>query len=226
MSLLSLSTPPILSKVVNDTQKGLYYAALPLLAIGIAGQTASSQRLVESRLNAHLTYQDRWKKVTEKLEKMAENICDKRHLMQSFKFLGRVTLFIITFVGGYAIQFVKSWAIRFGISTIFIILSTFLYLTGVRSYEKGTPKGSPFTTFLRVLVASISKKSYALPMDANELYQENVVPIMPHTNKFRFLSSSLLLLFNILYKERIDFYINKNPQHIIFRYIYDKIGIH
>ena len=211
MSLLSLSAPPILSKVVNNTQKSLYYSALPLLAIGFAGVTASSQRLSESQFGIPTTtYLDLWKNIYKVLKMLARVICDYRLLIRSAIFLVVVTLSSLSYVGGYAIQFVKSWALRFGISTIFIILSTFLYLTGVCSYKKGTPKGSPFTTFLRVLVASVSKKSYALPIDANELYQENVVPVVPHTNKFRLLSFSLLHLFIILYKVRIDSYTTKN----------------
>ncbi|KAK7339841.1 hypothetical protein VNO77_20527 [Canavalia gladiata] len=56
----------------------------------------------------------------------------------------------------------------------------------VGSYNKDTPRGSSLTTFFRMLVASYSKKSYALSIDANELYYENlVVPSMPHTNSLR-----------------------------------------
>lgn len=191
MSLLSLSAPPILSKEVNITQKSMYYTALPLLAIGYAGHAASCQRSLESTINTHITYKDLWKSINQGLKIMAAIICDYRLLIKSYKFIGGSTIILLSHVGGFAIQFAKSWALRLGISAICVIVATLLYLTGAGSYRKGTPRGSPLTTFFRVLVASFSKKSCAL-LNANELYEGNV-RTMPHTNNLRLFSFQLFI---------------------------------
>ncbi|RDX96074.1 Protein NRT1/ PTR FAMILY 5.5, partial [Mucuna pruriens] len=202
MILLSLSSAPILSKEISDTQKGLYYTALPLLAIGYAGHAASYQRSLESQIDREITYEDLWKNIYTGLKIMAVIICDYRLIIKSYKFIGGVATYLLSHVGGFAIQFVKSWALRFGIATIFVTVATLLYLTGIASYRKGTPRGSPLTTFFRVVVASCSKNSYTLSPDANQLYHENVLPSIPHTDRLRCLDRAAIIVPNSTLEEQ------------------------
>jgi len=60
MILFSLSSLPILSKEVSNTEKSLYYIALPFLAVGYAGHAASYRRPLESRINRQITYEELW----------------------------------------------------------------------------------------------------------------------------------------------------------------------
>lgn len=186
MILFSLSSLPILSKEVSNTEKSLYYIALPFLAVGYAGHAASYRRPLESRINRQITYEELWDNIYKKLKIISVIHCNYRLIIANYKFVGVVATYCLSHVGGFAIQFVKSWPTRFGVATLFVTVATLLYLTGIGSYRKGTPGGSPLTTFFRVLIASCSKKSYALPRNANELYDENVDPTMPrHTNCLR-----------------------------------------
>ncbi|XP_029130669.1 protein NRT1/ PTR FAMILY 5.5 [Cajanus cajan] len=202
MILLALSSAPILSKELSNTQKSLYYTSLPLLAIGYAGHAASYQRSLESQIDKKVTYQELWNNIKEGVKIMAVIICDYRLMIKSYKFIGGITTFVLSHVGGFAIQFVKSWALRFGVATIFVTVSTLFYLTGIGSYRKGTPSGSPITTFFRVMVASCSKRSLTLPRDANELYHENVVPAMSHSNRLRCLDRAAIIVPNTTLEEQ------------------------
>ncbi|KAH1086887.1 hypothetical protein GYH30_018424 [Glycine max] len=154
------------------------------IAVGYAGHAASYRRPLESRINRQITYEELL-------------------IIANYKFVGVVATYCLSHVGGFAIQFVKSWPTRFGVATLFVTVATLLYLTGIGSYRKGTPGGSPLTTFFRVLIASCSKKSYALPRNANELYDENVDPTMPrHTNCLRCLDRAAIIVSNSTLEEQ------------------------
>lgn len=188
----------------------LYYTALPLLAVGYAGRAASYQRSLESRINRQITYEELWDNIYQELKIISVILCNYRLIIANYKFVGVVATYFLSHVGGFAIQFVKSWPTRFGVATLFVTVATLLYLTGIGSYRKGTPGGSPLTTFFRVLIASCSKKSYALLRNANELYDENVDPTMPrHTNCLRQLSFVHLFIFSSFFR-----YINSESVYI------------
>jgi len=70
-----------------------------------------------------------------------------------------------------------SWKSGFFICVAANVLGSAIFLMGSRFYAKFKPKGSPFTSLARVIVASITKRQVALPSTAEDFFQGcNVVP--------------------------------------------------
>ncbi|KAH0663308.1 hypothetical protein KY284_028239 [Solanum tuberosum] len=70
-----------------------------------------------------------------------------------------------------------SWKAGFFICVAANVLGSAIFLMGNRFYAKFKPKGSPFTSLARVIVASITKRQVALPSTAEDFFQGcNVVP--------------------------------------------------
>ncbi|XP_049342985.1 protein NRT1/ PTR FAMILY 2.7-like [Solanum verrucosum] len=70
-----------------------------------------------------------------------------------------------------------SWKAGFFICVAANVLGSAIFLMGSRFYAKFKPKGSPFTSLARVIVASITKRQVALPSTAEDFFQGcNVVP--------------------------------------------------
>ncbi|KAM3737647.1 hypothetical protein ACB098_09G072200 [Castanea mollissima] len=143
LSFLAMSTPHVLPDAarncdahkpgcIGDAQKVLFYAALALIAIGIAGHITS----FESFLKQHMEENQTLKKV-----------------------VAVVSVIIFPIVGCIALPYIKPWSVRFGIPAICTVVATFLFTTGSCSYKPSgpQPEGSPLTTVCRVFVASASK---------------------------------------------------------------------
>ncbi|XP_049409057.1 protein NRT1/ PTR FAMILY 2.3-like [Solanum stenotomum] len=70
-----------------------------------------------------------------------------------------------------------SWKAGFFICVAANVLGSAIFLMGSRFYAHFKPKGSPFTSLARVIVASIRKRQVALPSTAEDFFQGcNVVP--------------------------------------------------
>ncbi|KAK9986058.1 hypothetical protein SO802_031009 [Lithocarpus litseifolius] len=152
LSFLAMSTPHVLPDAarncdahkpgcIGDAQKVLFYAALALIAIGIAG---------------HITSLDSFLK-----QQMEEN-------QTLWKVVAKVCVIIFPIVGCIALPYIKPWSVRFGIPAICTVVATFLFTTGSCSYKPSgpQPEGSPLTTVCRVFVASASKMfHHQLPND-------------------------------------------------------------
>ena len=114
---------------IGDAQKVLFYTALALIAIGIAGHITSFKSFLK--------------------QQMEEN-------QRPGKVVAVVSVIILTIVGCIALPYIKPWSVRFGIPAICTVVATFLFTTGSRSYKPSRPQsqGSPLTTVCRVFVAS------------------------------------------------------------------------
>lgn len=83
---------------------------------------------------------------------------------------------VIVIISTLVLPFIGSWSVKFGIPAICSLLALLVFLNSQfwhRSPREG-PQGSPLTTYFRVFVAAISKKSEKLPDDhniENNLYQ-------------------------------------------------------
>ncbi|KAL5161951.1 Protein NRT1/ PTR FAMILY 5.5 [Glycine soja] len=174
------------------------------IAYVFSGYAPFSIRLVQQNISDMDAFGDKFlKRKAIRTGWLAFDIGVPKLIIANYKFVGVVATYFLSHVGGFAIQFVKSWPTRFGVATLFVTVATLLYLTGIGSYRKGTPGGSPLTTFFRVLIASCSKKSYALLRNANELYDENVDPTMPrHTNCLRCLDRAAIIVSNSTLEEQ------------------------
>lgn len=189
MGLLTMSTPPVLSKstgacsayepdCIGDIQQILFYIALVLLAVGIAGGAYSlACFLPEQFMDA------------------MENISDRSMITAC---VGNVITFLITAAAVLGLPYVKPWSLRFGIPTIFLLVAIVIFLSGSSTYSHIGPQGSHLTMVLRVFVAFTSKLFCQRPADSNELYQKQLCTI-PHTRNLRFKPFNLFLLYVAVY---------------------------
>ena len=142
LSFLAMSTPHVLPDVarncdahkpgcIGDAQKVLFYTALALIAIGIAGHITSLESFLKQQM---------------------EN-------QSPGKVVAGVSVIIFPVVGCIALPYIKPWSVRFGIPAICTVVATFLFTTGSCSYKPSgpLPQGSPLTTVCRVFVASAFK---------------------------------------------------------------------
>ena len=142
VSCLAMSTPHVLPDAtrncdahkpgcIGDAQKVLFYTALALIAIGIAGHITSLESFLKQQM---------------------EN-------QSPGKVVAVVSVIIFPVVGCIALPYIKPWSVRFGIPAICTVVATFLFTTGSCSYKPSGPQpdGSPLTTVCRVFVASASK---------------------------------------------------------------------
>ncbi|XP_015077961.1 protein NRT1/ PTR FAMILY 2.7-like [Solanum pennellii] len=103
-------------------------------------------------------------------------------------------------VASTAIVYVEdnvSWKAGFFICVAFNIVALVIFLLGSRFYTKFKPEGSPFTSLVRVIVASITKRQVALPSAAEDFFQGcNVapksLPVVP-SKTFRYLNRAAII---------------------------------
>ncbi|KAK9054974.1 hypothetical protein SSX86_026053 [Deinandra increscens subsp. villosa] len=161
LGLLSMSTPPVFGpckdykkECIGDTQKVLFYTALPLIAVGMAGHLVSLPPFVELQTKA---------------ENENENENENKIFMQ---IAGLIMVLVVMLVGGIGLPYVKPWSLRFGIPAICSVVATFLFFTGWRGYKHNEPEGSPLTTTARVFIVTARNISQTIP-NPNELNNED-----------------------------------------------------
>lgn len=189
LGFLTMSTPPVLAHVtgtcseyrpecIGHGQKVLLYAALPLIAFGIAGHLTSfntflAQQFIELPRDDHDDY---------------DSDDDFESTFWRF-FCSGLAVIIVTFVAVLGLPYIKPWSLQFGIPAICTLVATVLIFSGSFSYKYFGPMGSPLTMFFRVFVASASKMLYNTPRNDNELFEIRNPHIysVPHTMSLRFL---------------------------------------
>ncbi|KAL5561970.1 hypothetical protein UlMin_031717 [Ulmus minor] len=105
------------------------------------------------------------------------------------------TLFSNTFL--IYIQDNVGWALGYGIPTLGLVFSIWLFLVGTPFYRHKLPTGSPLTRMAMVLVAALRKWKVPLPNDPIELYELSWVEYtkvgklrIDHTPSLRFLDKA------------------------------------
>ncbi|KAL7589122.1 hypothetical protein Lser_V15G38318 [Lactuca serriola] len=90
------------------------------------------------------------------------------------------------------------WDWGFGIPTLAMGMAVFCFFSGTWFYRNHKPKGSPFTRFFQVVVASFRKKRINIPPDSSLLYEihdhANSTTKLNHTRNFRFLDKAAVEL--------------------------------
>ncbi|KAK4582529.1 hypothetical protein RGQ29_025643 [Quercus rubra] len=135
LSFLAMSTPHVLPDAtrncdahkpgcIGDAQKVLFYTALALIAVGIAGHITSLESFLK--------------------QQMEEN-------QSPGKVVAVVSVIVFPVVGCIALPYIKPWSVRFGIPAICTVVATFLFTTGSCSYKpsRPQPEGSPLTNQLQ-----------------------------------------------------------------------------
>ncbi|KAJ0657734.1 putative ABC-type nitrate transporter [Helianthus annuus] len=84
-----------------------------------------------------------------------------------------------------------SWAVGFGICVVCNTVGVILFLSGKNFYRKTKPKGSPFTSIARVIIAAVRKRKVS---STNQEYNYDIndkSTIVP-SDSFRFLNNGAL----------------------------------
>lgn len=173
IGFISMSTPPVTgtckqfkAECIGPPQKGLFYAGMALLAVGMAGHLVSVRPFLDDQ-------QDRPDD-------------HNNATINCLKLPGFTIVVLIPLVGAIALPYIKPWSIRFGIPAICTLVATILFLTGWRTYDKAEPQGSPLTCVCRVFVSFAFKKSQSFPLNARQLYKRDEQELLTRTRFLRF----------------------------------------
>ncbi|KAJ0780796.1 putative proton-dependent oligopeptide transporter family, MFS transporter superfamily [Helianthus annuus] len=186
LGLLSMSTPPVLGpchdyneQCIGHTQKVLFYIALPLISVGMAGHVVSLPPFVDLQTKSENENENGRGAETEEGTKTLVQIP------------GLIILMVVMIAGGVGLSYIKPWSLRFGIPAIFSVVTTLLFFTGFLGYKPSKPEGSPLTTTLRVFVAAARKISQPIPDNPEKLYKKEDAR---STNSLRFLNKAAIKL--------------------------------
>lgn len=105
----------------------------------------------------------------------------------TFTFAMMVSLTIIVYV-----QANINWAIGLAIPTLLMFLSCAVFFVGTRIYVKVLPDGSPLTSIVQVLVATIKKRELTVPEEPsvslfNHVSSKSVNLKLPYSKQLRYL---------------------------------------
>jgi dipeptide/tripeptide permease len=89
-----------------------------------------------------------------------------------------------------------SWALGLAVPAALMGLSCALFFMGTRLYVRVRPEGSPFTSFVRVLLAAYRNRGLPAPSGAEELYdpphKSSLITKIVYTDQFRCLDKAAL----------------------------------
>ncbi|VVA92352.1 unnamed protein product [Arabis nemorensis] len=124
-------------KAVSGSKAAILFLGLYLVAIGVGGIKGSLPSLGAEQFD----------------ESTSKGRKQRSTFFNYFVFcLSCGALVAVTFVVWLADN--KGWEWGFGVSTISILLSIFVFLSGSTFYKNKIPRGSPLTTMLKVLLAA------------------------------------------------------------------------
>ncbi|XP_071731627.1 protein NRT1/ PTR FAMILY 2.11-like [Rutidosis leptorrhynchoides] len=111
----------------------------------------------------------------------------------TFTFAMMVSLTIIVYV-----QADINWAIGLGIPAFLMFLSCFVFFVGTRIYVKVLPYGSPLTSIVQVLVATIRKRKVVVPEEPlaslfNHVSLKSVNLKLPYSKQLMFLNKAAII---------------------------------
>ncbi|KAH0751296.1 hypothetical protein KY290_030528 [Solanum tuberosum] len=130
-------------------------------------------------------------------DQLADKPKDQGIFFNWFFFFG----YSATFIASTAIVYIEdnvSWKAGFFICVAANVLGSTIFLMGSRFYAKFKPKGSPFTSLARVIVASITKREIELPSTGQDFFQgckvapESLAVVVP-SNTCRFLNRAAII---------------------------------
>nr|XP_043622566.1 protein NRT1/ PTR FAMILY 5.5-like [Erigeron canadensis] len=153
LGLLAMSTPPVFGpcsdykeQCIGHSQKVLFYTALPLIAVGMAGHLVSLPPFLDLQTKREGEENPQTKQGTE------EGADEDTKIF--WQIPGLMMVVVVLIAGGVALPYIKPWSIRFGIPAICTLVATILFLSGCCKYQRINPGGSPLKTTLRVFVVT------------------------------------------------------------------------
>ncbi|MBA0821981.1 hypothetical protein Goarm_018804 [Gossypium armourianum] len=142
------------NKRASDLQKGVFYCALYIIAIGTGGTKPNISTMGADQFDDF--------EPKERVQKLSFF----NWWMFSI-FFG--TLFSNTFL--IYIQDNVGWSLGYGLPTAGLLVSVMVFLVGTPHYRHKLALGSPLTTIFRVLVAAVRKWNVPVPSDPKELHE-------------------------------------------------------
>ncbi|MBA0732786.1 hypothetical protein Gogos_016852, partial [Gossypium gossypioides] len=142
------------NKRASDLQKGVFYCALYIIAIGTGGTKPNISTMGADQFDDF--------EPKERVQKLSFF----NWWMFSI-FFG--TLFSNTFL--IYIQDTVGWSLGYGLPTAGLLVSVLVFLVGTRHYRHKLALGSPLTTIFQVLVAAVRKWNVPVPSDPKELHE-------------------------------------------------------
>ncbi|KAK8597871.1 hypothetical protein V6N13_095267 [Hibiscus sabdariffa] len=161
----------------NSLQMGVFTFSLYLYGIGLSG--------IKSSVSGFGT--DQFDKQDEKEKLQMASFFNVFYLIINIGTLLAVTVlvYIQDKVG-------RSWG--YGICSAFMLLATFVFLSGTRKYRYKETPGSPVVQILQVLVAAIRKRNIEFPSDVSHLYEDPAQKLrLSHTNRLRCLDKATII---------------------------------
>ncbi|KAI3781656.1 hypothetical protein L2E82_11676 [Cichorium intybus] len=179
LGLLSMSTPPVLGpcseykeKCIGHTQKVLFFTALPLIGVGMAGHVVSLLPFLDLQTKNENEDKDNDKDKDKDKDNNRNNGEDKDGNKIFWQIAGLLIVVVVLIAGGIVLPYIKPWSLRFGIPAICTLVATLLFVSGYSVYKPcKPPEGSPLTVTLRVFVAFARKISQPV-RDPKELYND------------------------------------------------------
>ncbi|KAL8237210.1 hypothetical protein R6Q59_018291 [Mikania micrantha] len=191
LGLLSMSTPPVSGpckdykkECIGHTQKVMFYVALPLIAVGLAGHMVSLTPFLDLQTKNESKEKDEKKKEKEKEdENENKNEKEKKSSEENenkifLQIPGVLMVLIVAIVGGIGLPYIKPWSLRFGIPAICSVVANVFFFSGwlkPLNYKHKKPEGSPLTATVRVFVAAARNISRPVP-GSKELNNEDDTP--------------------------------------------------
>ncbi|KAL8237208.1 hypothetical protein R6Q59_018289 [Mikania micrantha] len=182
LGLLSMSTPPVFGpckdykkECIGHTQKVMFYVALPLIAVGLAGHMVSLTPFLDLQTKNESKEKDEKKDENENKNEKEKKSSEENENKIFLQIPGVMMVLIVAIVGGIGLPYIKPWSLRFGIPAICSVVATVLFFTGWVNYKHNKPEGSPLTATVRVLVATARNISRPVP-DSKELNNEDDTP--------------------------------------------------
>ncbi|TYH63262.1 hypothetical protein ES332_D07G179100v1 [Gossypium tomentosum] len=142
------------NKRASDLQKGVFYCALYIIAIGTGGTKPNISTMGADQFDDF--------EPKERVQKLSFF----NWWMFSI-FFG--TLFSNTFL--IYIQDTVGWSLGYGLPTAGLLVSVLVFLVGTPHYRHKLALGSPLTTIFQVLVAAVRKWNVPVPSDPKELHE-------------------------------------------------------
>ncbi|KAK5818674.1 hypothetical protein PVK06_023617 [Gossypium arboreum] len=142
------------NKRASDLQKGVFYCALYIIAIGTGGTKPNISTMGADQFDDFAP--------KERVQKLSFF----NWWMFSI-FFG--TLFSNTFL--IYIQDNVGWSLGYGLPAAGLLVSVLVFLVGTPHYRHKLALGSPLTTIFQVLVAAVRKWNVPVPSDPKELHE-------------------------------------------------------
>ncbi|KAD3067726.1 hypothetical protein E3N88_35606 [Mikania micrantha] len=185
LGLLSMSTPPVFGpckdykkECIGHTQKVMFYVALPLIAVGLAGHMVSLTPFLDLQTKNESKEKDEKKDENENKNEKEKKSSEENENKIFLQIPGVMMVLIVAIVGGIGLPYIKPWSLRFGIPAICSVVATVMFLSGRLkrlNYKHTKPEGSPLTVTIRVFVAAARNISRPVP-DSKELNNEHDTP--------------------------------------------------